>query len=88
MKINPLDVLKIRKLPFTPEYFKTITVQAYRAKELEDWIVNNLKGRYSFVRKVAADPSGGYMQVYEVGFESKNEWTMFMVGCPNVQAVK
>lgn len=46
-EINPYEWFSERKLAFTPKHFTVAATPI--SNESTDWIVNNLKGRYSFV---------------------------------------
>jgi len=81
--LNPLDVLKQRKLKTLPPHFSKIKVSESEIFDgLEDWIRTKLKGRYCLVRYPNIDSSGSLKSTTVVGFEDQKELTYFMLACP------
>lgn len=81
--LNPLDVLKQRKLKTLPPHFSKIKVSETELFEgLEEWIRIKLKGRYCLVRIPNIDNGGSLKSTTVVGFEDQKELTYFMLACP------
>lgn len=81
--INPLDVLKKRKLSYVPSHFIKSEVRAYeRIDDIETWIKNNLQGRYAFTKMPVISKEGPLKTSMIVAFEDQKEITYFMLACP------
>jgi hypothetical protein len=84
--LNPIDVLKQRKLKTLPSHFSKIKISESEIFEgIEDWIKTKLKGRYCLVRSPSIDNSGNLKSTIFVGFEDQKELTYFMLACPNLR---
>ena len=80
--LNPLDVLKQRKLKTLPPHFSKIKVSESELFEgVEEWIKTKLKGRYCLVRYPNIDNNGNLKTTSIVGFEDQKELTYFMLAC-------
>lgn len=80
--LNPLDVLKQRKLKTLPPHFSKIKITESEIFEgVEEWIKTKLKGRYCLVRYPNIDNSGSLKTTAVVGFEDQKELTYFMLAC-------
>lgn len=82
--LNPIDVLKQRKLSTTPPHFKKAEVPESTIfdSSIDDWIRNKLKGRYYLLRQPGIDRTGRVRSATVVGFEDSKELTYFMLACP------
>ena len=81
--LNPIDVLKQRKLKTLPPHFSTTKLGDFEIFEgVEEWIQNKLKGRYCIVKHPKIDSSGNLKSLLLVGFEEQKELTYFMLACP------
>jgi hypothetical protein len=81
--LNPLDVLKQRKLTIVPAHFKKIVVTDSELFEgIEDWVKKKLKGRYFIARQPSIDKNGSLRSTNFIGFEDQKELTYFMLACP------
>jgi hypothetical protein len=85
--INPLNVLKIRKVEFCPPYFETITIElTYNlSKALNEWIFDNLSGRYYIGDSIGLQDNDFDKKIHrkiKVGFENSKEMSYFMLACP------
>lgn len=88
-EINPLGVLKMRKLSFIPEHFTKITLDTFvNVKELEHWITFNLNSRYSLKKTYDLNQNNKLVEVIEVGLEDPREITMLTLGCPHIHKTK
>jgi hypothetical protein len=82
--INPLDVLKKRKLSYMPSHFSKFKVSEmdFIDSHLENWIFNKLKGRFA-INKIPMISQDNKLKVsIVVGFENQKELTFFMLACP------
>jgi hypothetical protein len=81
--LNPIDVLKQRKLKTIPPHFSKIRVSEGEIFEgLEDWVKIKLKGRYYLTKKPSIDSTGNLKSIFFIGFEDQKELTYFMLACP------
>jgi hypothetical protein len=86
VKINPLDVLGIRKVNFCPPNFETVDLdKTYNIEAvLSDWIEDNLSGRY-FIGDNVCIKDDSIKGVTTVGFEHTKEMSFFMLACPHLK---
>lgn len=84
ISLNPLNVIKKRKLSSLPPHFSKVQVNDYDLFDdcLENWIVNRLQGRYSIVRIPFIDDNNSLKLSSFVGFEDHKEITYFTLACP------
>lgn len=88
-EVNPLSVLKMRKLSFIPEHFKTISVDIFNdIKLLDHWINYNLNSRYAIKKQYTVDQNNKMVEVLEVGLEDPREILMLTLGCPYIHRNK
>jgi hypothetical protein len=84
--LNPLDVLKQRKLTILPPHFGKVKLSESEIFDnIENWVKAKLKGRYCIVKHPGIDPSGNLKSLYYIGFEDQKELTYFMLACPNLR---
>jgi hypothetical protein len=83
-KVNPLGVLKLRKLSFIPEHFSKITINPVDIKILDQWIVYNLNSRYAIKKTISLSANKKLVEAVEVGLEDSREITMLTLGCPHI----
>jgi hypothetical protein len=82
-EINPLGVLKFRKLSFIPEHFTKILVDGFiDIKLLDHWISYNLNSRYAIKKNLSLDHNKKMVNMIEIGIEDPREITMLTLGCP------
>jgi len=83
-EINPLDVLKKRKISFMPQHFSKLKISDtdYFDSNLENWIFNKLKGRFAISKIPMVDQDNKLKVSIVVGFENQKELTFFMLACP------
>ena len=82
-KVNPLSVLKLRKLTFLPEHFAKIkTFAEIDVKLVEHWINYNLNSRYAIRKTFTLDQNNNMINVVEIGIEDPREITILTLGCP------
>jgi hypothetical protein len=84
-KVNPLNVLSLRKLSFIPDHFSKISFD-YKldTKLLEHWIEFNLNSRYGIQVRYDLDDSRKMISVIEIGLEDPKELTMLTIGCQHL----
>jgi hypothetical protein len=86
-KVNPLNVLEVRRLEFCPPYFESIIITpSYNLNSaIDDWIFSNLTGRYYIGPAIGTDQSTGLKQKLRIGFETSKEMSYFMLACPHLK---
>lgn len=84
--LNPLDVLKQRKLTAVAPHFVSLSLTDTELFDgIEDWVKNKLKGRYYICRKPVVDKEGNLKSNNFIGFEDQKELTYFMLACPHLR---
>ncbi len=83
-KINPLNVLEVRRVEFCPPYFETIVINpTYNlSKALEEWIYENCSSRFYVGNTIELGESTPFKQKIKIGFENPSELSYFMIACP------
>ena len=82
-ELNPLSVLKLRKLSFIPCHFSKISINTnIDINLLDHWINYNLNSRYAINKKFIVDQNKKLKEIYEIGLEDKKELSMLTLGCP------
>jgi hypothetical protein len=81
-EVNPLGVLKLRKLGFIPQHFTKIAVDVTDIKLLDQWINYNLNSRYAIKKTFALDHNKKMIEAIEIGLEDPKEISMLTLGCP------
>jgi hypothetical protein len=84
-KINALNALDIRKVDFPAVHFHFVKIPKFNpnyVKTLDNWIYNNLNGRYYIGSDVALNESNSIIYVTKIGFENEKEITFFKIACP------
>ena len=80
--LNPIDVLKQRKLKTLPPHFSKVKISESELFEgVEEWVQTKLKGRYCLVRYPAIDQDGNLKSNTFLGLEDQKELTYFMLAC-------
>lgn len=89
-EVNPLGILKLRKLKFLPKHFVKIKVEPFAVdmKMLEQWIVYNLNGRYALKRGHDVNETNKLVDVLEIGLEDPKELLLLSLGCPYIHKDK
>lgn len=85
LDLNPLDVLKIRKVETMPVHFAKMKLHDWYTLEIEEWIKDKLQGRYSITRLANIDSTDSLKLDMFVGFEDHKEMTYFMLACPHLR---
>jgi hypothetical protein len=82
-ELNPLGILKMRKLNFIPKHFSKISTENFLdVKLLDHWIAFNLNSRYAIKRQYIVDSDNKMLEVLEIGIEDPKEITLLTLGCP------
>lgn len=83
-EVNPLSVLKMRRLSFIPEHFTTVIIKdtSIDIKMLDHWINYNLNSRYAIKKSYTLDDRKRIIEGIEIGMEDPKELTMVTLGCP------
>lgn len=88
-QVNPLNVLKLRKVNFIPEHFTKISVSKnVSIKLLEQWIEYNLNSRYAIQKKFTVDQNNKIVEVCIVATEDPKDITMLTLGCSYIHKTK
>jgi hypothetical protein len=85
-EVNPLSVLKVRKLNFIPHHFAVIKIkiQPKDIKLLDIWINYHLNSRYAITKNFTIGHDNKMVEVIEVGMEDPKELTMLTLSCPHL----
>jgi hypothetical protein len=84
-EVNPLGVLKLRRLKFIPAHFTTVRIgPLVDIKFLTQWINYNLNSRYGIKQSVMIDQDNKIKEVIEIGLEDGREITLLLLGCPYI----
>lgn len=85
--LNPLEVLKIRKMTTIPPHFsKTRISDSEYFDGVEDWVKVRLKGRYAIYKAPCYDEDNKVLKTsLHIGFENHQELTYFMLACPHLR---
>ena len=80
-KINPLDVLGLRRVQFPAHHFvyTTIPHENMSTRSIAQWIEENLSGRYYLRPNIGLDPSRVLIYTLDIGFENEKELTFFLL---------
>lgn len=83
-RVNPLNVLDLRKLDRIPPNFAKLTIKdSSKIREIDNWIYTNLDSRYCIRKMQTVETSTNKLVlVYEIGIEDPRELTMLSLGCP------
>jgi hypothetical protein len=85
--LNPMDVLKQRKLSILPPHFAKIKITDGELFEgnVEQWIKSKLKGRFAICGSPSINKEGSLESATFVAFEDHQELTYFMLACPHLR---
>lgn len=85
--LNPLDVLKKRKLDVMPVHFKKTKLNFFEL-DLDNivyWVTCRLSGRYCISTEPFIDSKGQSAISTFIGFEDQKELTYFILACPHLR---
>lgn len=83
-KVNELNVLGLRKVNFPARHFhytflpKSLPIFQ---KSIDNWIYNNLNGRYYIGTSFGLENNNFTYQT-KIGFEQEKELSFFLLSCP------
>jgi hypothetical protein len=86
-KPNLLNYLGIRRVQFPARHFHYITLPKYSpstVKSADNWIYNNLNGRYYIGQSIDLDNTNTITYVTKIGFEQKKEMSFFLISYSNL----
>lgn len=78
-KVNPLNVLDLRRVQFPAHHFSYTIIPKFHAnlvKDIDQWIYYNMNGRY-YIGKGIDLISNNYIYVTKIGFENEKELSFF-----------
>jgi len=83
-EINPLSVLRMRRLSFIPNHFSKIVIKfdIPNVKKLDQWIDYNLNSRYAIRKSIALNENNRIVESLEIGLEDPIEISILTLGCP------
>lgn len=87
-KPNPLNFFNLRRVNFLSPHFKHMNIEKYNpnfVKSLDQWIKQNLNGRYYIGQGLALDSSNSIVYITQIGFETEKELSFFTIACPHLQ---
>ena len=84
-KINPLNVLGMRRLNHIPPHFASLNLKDdFNLDEIDDWIYSNLDSRYCIKKGQSVNEQNKLIEVIEIGVEEPKELSMLLLGCPHL----
>jgi hypothetical protein len=85
--LNPLDILKQRKMKFVPPHFvkAKISESFIWDNSVENWVSSKLKGRYCITKFPMFDENGKLRSTSILALEDQKEMTYFMLACPYIR---
>jgi hypothetical protein len=85
-KVNPLNVLGLRKVAFPAHHFVYTVIPKYNpsyTSKLDSWIDQNLNGRYYIGQSIDLIDNT-IVFVTKIGFENEKELSFFKLACPDI----
>jgi len=95
-KINPLNVKNSRRVGFIPTHFHTCIIKSYdnkyltrcsinnyQIRKIDNWIQQNLKGRYGFKDSIQLIDNK-ITPVVLLGFEKSNDLIMYNLSASEI----
>jgi hypothetical protein len=83
-KVNPLNVLGIRKLDHIPPHFERLAINGIDIEDIDVWVYTNLDSRYCIKKGQKVDAQNKLIDTIELGLEDPKEMSMFLLGCPHL----
>lgn len=82
-RVNPLNVLNLRKLKHIPPHFaKMIAKNVQHIDIIDNWIYHNLDSRYCIKIAYILDHDRKLIEVCEIGVEEPKELSLLSLSCP------
>lgn len=81
-KPNPLNLLDLRRVRFSARHFHYTTINRFtpnRSMNLDDWIYQNLNGRYYVGQTLILDHTNTIIYATKIGFENEKELSFFLL---------
>jgi hypothetical protein len=81
-KPNPLNLLDLRRVDFPARHFHYTNLEygiPDKAQLINEWIFNNLNGRYYLGKKLILDNTNSIRYVTALGFEEEKELSFFLL---------
>lgn len=85
-KVNPLNVLGLRRVQFPAHHFHFTTLERFSISyvmQLADWITLNMNGRF-YIGQGLILSNNQFIYVTKIGFEKEKELSYFKLACPNI----
>jgi hypothetical protein len=85
-KVNPLNVLDLRRVRFPAHHFIYFSIQKFNqsfVKQLDRWISFNMNGRY-YIGQGIELYDNQLTFVTKIGFEQEKELSYFKLACPHI----
>jgi len=86
-KPNPLNFLDLRRVRFPARHFHYVNLSKYSPSVLkgaDEWIYNNLNGRYYIGQGLSLDSTNSIIYVTKIGFEQEKELSFFLLSYSNL----
>ena len=86
-KPNPLNLLDLRRVRFPARHFHYTIIHRFnpnRNMSIDDWINQNLNGRYYVGQSILLDNTNTITYVMKIGFEEEKELSFFLLACPDL----
>lgn len=86
-KPNPLNLLGLRRVRFPARHFHYTVLSKFnpnRSMNVDDWIYQNLNGRYYVGQTVIVDNTNTISYATKVGFEEEKELSFFLLSYSNL----
>ena len=82
-RINPLNVLGLRRLSHIPPHFAKITVKNVdKIDVIDNWIYKRLDSRYCIRKTYILGHDKKLTESIEIGVEDPKELSILSLGCP------
>jgi len=86
-KPNPLNLMDMRRVRFPARHFHYTTLNKFnpnRSMHIENWIQQNLNGRFYIGQTLSLDDNNSYIYETKIGFEEEKELSFFLLGYSNL----
>jgi hypothetical protein len=84
-KVNPLNVLGLRKLNYIPPHFGRTIIKGLVGADMhnvDSWIYRTLNSRYCIKHTQIIADTNKLTEVIEIGVEDPKELSILLLGCP------
>lgn len=85
-KVNPLNVLGLRRVDFPAHHFTYTEIPKYSPQfinKIESWINQNLNGRF-YIGQYVGIVDNTIIFTTRIGFEQEKELSFFKLACPDL----